>query len=1235
VDQKERHLSDEEIGLLIGTLPGAGETQAGVAFLDEARRHLGACEACQRLVSMHQECDRILRHLRYEAQAEPGNNCPPERSLYELAAGLMSDDKAAAILSHVTGCAHCCVVLRRVSEELATETSPAEQAVISSLETASEEWQKKFATKLAASSTTAEVRRSAETNKAFWPRFERAFFWRFAYAAAAALLLLCGFWTYRKFREPPIDHLLAEAYSERRTMELRITGAGHAPLRHERGEQVSSLTKPAALLKAEYEIRDQLSRRSEDASLLAAKGKAELLEGQYSAALASLNHALDLGPDAPDLLCDLATAYAQRGEAENRPLDYGEALEYLGRALAKRPNDPVFLFNRAVVDERLNLFEQAQNDWDHYLKVDPNGPWADEARQRLDAIRQKLKESLAIPPADHNAERAIPLLKARAQGEIDDPSLWTESRDEDYLDIAVREWLFNVAQQARPSDVPGMPEWHALTVVSTILASKHGDPWLQDLLSNRPSPTLLEGWADLSLAASRNAEGDFDGARDSAMKAVRILLEEKSAPGVLRALWEEMYALQRSQQGHQCLNKVAEARSTPILRRYRWLSSQVQLDESVCLAMVGQLSVAREGVQQGLQIAESANYGTLSLRGMHLAGVEIAANNPERAWDWFDRGLRRHWSGAYRPFRAYQFYAEMSFTPENRGQWYLARQLMEEAVAHIGRTPNRMTEAMARHSLAVDTQLSGDLEAASEEFREAEHLFASLPSTPATRSLLFSAEVYQAALEAQQGRSELALATLAAARRNYTEQAQYRMWQHYYEALGTALAKGGKNDEDAERALRAAVFISEGALGTLRTDEDRLLWERNSARSYRSLVELEAKRNEDPTAALEIWEWYSAAGIRGSSAKTRASSMHFEELDAGPALPRLSLVANTLPTLRSASVISFAQLGGRFVVWIFDDRGVHRAQIRAPSLEIGKTVRKFLRLCGDPHSDAAQIRSVGRQLYDWLIAPIERYLITGRLLAFETDGEIGQIPFNVLVAPTGEYLGQRFQILTSPGLGFWLRLRPSRPISPLDRALVVGASGAQGTAWPGLPLLPDADEEAREISKLFPRSTILLDQSATAENVKREVTSVRVFHFAGHAVATTGRSGLVFGTAAPGARDAADRPFVDAEVIGNFAMPQLQLVVLSACATGADDGGLTDPESLVRVFLRSGATQVVASRWSVDSASTEELMKLFYEELAAGAEPPLALRNAEESVRKQPLTAHPYYWASFGVFGRN
>lgn len=60
---------------------------------------------------------------------------------------------------------------------------------------------------------------------------------------------------------------------------------------------------------------------------------------------------------------------------------------------------------------------------------------------------------------------------------------------------------------------------------------------------------------------------------------------------------------------------------------------------------------------------------------------------------------------------------------------------------------------------------------------------------------------------------------------------------------------------------------------------------------------------------------------------------------------------------------------------------------------------------------------------------------------------------------------------------------------------------------------------------------------------------------------------------------------------------------------------------------------MVASLWSVADEATEKLVIEFYQGLAQGKSLAAALQQAELNVAKQPGLAHPYFWASFTLFG--
>jgi len=71
--------------------------------------------------------------------------------------------------------------------------------------------------------------------------------------------------------------------------------------------------------------------------------------------------------------------------------------------------------------------------------------------------------------------------------------------------------------------------------------------------------------------------------------------------------------------------------------------------------------------------------------------------------------------------------------------------------------------------------------------------------------------------------------------------------------------------------------------------------------------------------------------------------------------------------------------------------------------------------------------------------------------------------------------------------------------------------------------------------------------------------------------------------------------------------------------------------SFARAFTAAGSKSVVASLWSVNDASTAEIMTYFYQYLEAGDTKDVALHKAKlQYIRKaDPNFRHPYFWAGF------
>lgn len=117
-----------------------------------------------------------------------------------------------------------------------------------------------------------------------------------------------------------------------------------------------------------------------------------------------------------------------------------------------------------------------------------------------------------------------------------------------------------------------------------------------------------------------------------------------------------------------------------------------------------------------------------------------------------------------------------------------------------------------------------------------------------------------------------------------------------------------------------------------------------------------------------------------------------------------------------------------------------------------------------------------------------------------------------------------------------------------------------------------------------------------------------------------------------------DNGWLTAQEISQMDLAGADLVVLSACNTNR--GESENGQAIVGMrsaFLFAGARSIVGSLYAVPNVETRQLMRPFYEAVAAG-EGRLAALNAakRQFIRDRRNTdgaAHPFYWASFILVG--
>ena len=324
-------------------------------------------------------------------------------------------------------------------------------------------------------------------------------------------------------------------------------------------------------------------------------------------------------------------------------------------------------------------------------------------------------------------------------------------------------------------------------------------------------------------------------------------------------------------------------------------------------------------------------------------------------------------------------------------------------------------------------------------------------------------------------------------------------------------------------------------------------------------------------------------------------------------------------------------------------------------------------------------------LYQKLLQPVaDRVAASDRLLILP-DGPLHYLPFAALKRPTDDsdrqyliewkplHLAASASVYASlrqrapPGSdASWQLVAFGDPVYPgpkVETPEPASAGDEASHAMPptvrsavergifdGLKPLPYTLHELTEIRRLFPEDAVRihLGDAAREERAKAEAGKARILHFATHGLADPEAplDSFLALTIPPLGDDAPDNGILQAWEILQRPI-EADLVVLSACETaiGERRGG-EGLASLSQYFQSAGARTVAASLWSVNDASTSELMIRFYRHLRDGKHKNEALQAAQLELIRGPIKTFdedgkpvtrdftaPYHWAAFQVIG--
>jgi len=352
-----------------------------------------------------------------------------------------------------------------------------------------------------------------------------------------------------------------------------------------------------------------------------------------------------------------------------------------------------------------------------------------------------------------------------------------------------------------------------------------------------------------------------------------------------------------------------------------------------------------------------------------------------------------------------------------------------------------------------------------------------------------------------------------------------------------------------------------------------------------------------------------------------------------------------------------------FILALLDGRSeAHLVDLKRTAIEAAVGRFRLELTATGPSGSVA--RGQGSRLGHLLLDPVAGLIAKARRVLICPDGALHYLPWAALETGRGTYLVEEAPVSQVLSATLFAELRKADPPSSGENLLVAvgdpdyGDVGGGRLVRDGLPAvfrfaqlerLTASRAEVEGIAARYgDRARVLTGAAASEAAVRAIGRDVTFVHLACHGLADERfplDSGLVL-SVPEGAVEAANDGVLQAWEVFESIRLDASLVVLSACDTGlGQELGGEGLLGLTRAFQYAGARSVLASLWSVDDASTAELMGRFYGFLQAGMAKDEALREAQLSFMRSPVEivadgarvarddSAPFYWAAFQLIG--
>lgn len=1086
-------------------------------------------------------------------------------------------------------------------------------------------------------------------------------------AIAAALVLLAGggFYLWRvSSNNSDLNKGLAAlqaAFREERPLEARISKFDYAPYSTTRGSGTEKIEQDE-LRRAELILLTL--KKNPTPAVHYGLGKVHLAKKEFDQAIQEFDEALKGDPRNSQIYSDLGAAWLEKGKidtekakADAADMTAGKGMEELGRslenfnkALELDPNLLEALFNRALCEEQMTLYVQAENDWREYLKKDQHSAWADEGRRKLQRLEEqqnkkgRTKEQLlkdfliAYEFKDDDAAWAALSLSRGRTG-----NLIVESLLDGYL-----------SPPAGAQTKLAQNNLQMISYAGRLEEERVRDRYTSDLAafynSTKPGDceVLVQARILMRAASGRYGVGEFDQASELYSNAKRSFA---AAGDQCEALFADSwlgYCQLRALDAEKGVQHFEQLTRTFEEHRYLSLAAQSLQALADAESSLNELSKTLELSNRAMKLSEEIKDDATTVRCLtRLLITMLVFGDYPRTLQLFLRATSLAEGLPSDPRLVWPIYYETGLVFHFLRVPSAAIAFEEEALRLANVANVALLRSRSRERLGVLLSEQKKYEEAIRSGKQALAEAENVSGERAKTNMIAHSMLRLGRINSQAGKGREALSYFTKSLELY-QKLDSKLY--LYEAhKGKLIADLQLNDDiAADSELPIVIDLFEQHRKKISEESNRDKFFDGGQNTYDLAVDFAYSRKRDVGQAFSYSE--------DSRARSLFEMMHRgSQIAENSSLPEITLGAESKPLTRlkiqerlpkQAQLLEYSVLDDKVVMWVVTKSAIESGETSISSDELERKTRRYADALARPgQTDSDSIIRQAKNLHARLIAPVEKYLDRNLVLIVIPDKSLNYLPFEALMSTTsGHYLIEDYAIERAPSATIFVESSEqakTRERGTNERLLSVGNPEFSRAEFPSLPNLPAAAREVAQIASFYQPEMHLVGEAATTRRVKGALATADVIHFATHAVADE-RSPLLSKLLL--AREpltstttAGSNGVLPVAEIYETKLPRARLVVLSACQTGIElayrgEGAI----GLARPFMVAGVPLVVASLWPVDSEAAADLMVSFHKHRKLDHVSTVeALRRAQLEIinNHQPDSQRNYGWAAFTTIG--